>query len=257
MALAAHDAQWARASARRGQELWVYNGVLPRTGTFLIDSDAVSPRLNGWLSAMQGVPESGSTGRAGASDHDRRGHVAVDPYRDAESFHNSDGDWANGDGLLLYPGTQRDAFAEHSLGFDGVVASIRLKNWRRGIEDAGYVQLARVRDARRADAVTSALVPRAFGDARDGAAQSWSHRGMAFFDARRALLDVIVAPATRARALRRGPGRPLGRSAKAVRSASSYRWPAVATAGMAGWFVASLRRRRERSQARACGTRRQ
>jgi hypothetical protein len=250
MALAAHDAQWARASARRGQELWVYNGVLPRTGTFLIDSDAVSPRLNGWLSAMQGVPEWFYW--EGAHWYDRRGRAAVDPYRDAESFHNSDGDWANGDGLLLYPGTQRDAFADHSLGFDGVVASIRLKNWRRGIEDAGYVQLARARDARRADAVTAALVPRAFGDARAGAAQAWSHRGMVFFDARRALLDVIVAPATAPVPATR-PGRP-----PAARGSLGVFVPVAGlAAGMAGWFVASLRRRRERSQARACGNRRQ
>ena len=49
--------------------------------------------------------------------------------------------------MLVYPGRQIDGFAAHSVGMDGVIASIRLKNLRRGIQDAGYLQLARARDA--------------------------------------------------------------------------------------------------------------
>lgn len=247
MALAAHDASWARDAARRGQELWVYNGVLPRTGTFLLDADAISPRANGWLSAMRGVPEWFYW--EGAYWYDRRGRVAVDPYRDAESFHNEDGDWANGDGLLLYPGSQRDAFADHSLGFDGVVASIRLKNWRRGIEDAGYIELARARDATGANAVTAALLPRAFDGARTGTAQAWPHRGAAFFDARRALRDIIVRAPESAPSLRPAPR-------QAIHASPGFVLPvAGGCAGIAGWFVANLRRRRGRSRATASGSR--
>ena len=46
------------------------------------------------------------------------GETPVDPFDEAETFHNDDGDWANGDGVLLYPGTQRDAFEAHSMGFE-------------------------------------------------------------------------------------------------------------------------------------------
>jgi hypothetical protein len=197
MALAAFDAAAANDAARLDRELWVYNGVLPRTGAFLLDVDAVSPRVNGWLAAMLGVP---AWFYWDATHwYDRHGRVPVDPFEDPESLHNDDGDWVNGDGVLLYPGSQRDAFAAHSLGFEGVVASIRLKNWRRGLEDAGYLELARTLDAQRADAVARALVPAAFGEAPDGGAQAWSRRGISFFTARRALLDIIRSGDARSR----------------------------------------------------------
>jgi hypothetical protein len=191
--LSAYDASRARAARDQGKSVWVYNGVLPHAGTFLLDADAVSPRVNGWLAAMfEGIRWFywESTYWDG-----RHGKEPVDPFVEPESLHNADGDWANGDGVLLYPGRQRAPFQEHSLGFDGVVASIRLKNWRRGIEDAGYLQLARARDRVRADAVARALIPAAFDAARAGSAPSWSARGAAFYAARRALLSIALGDA--------------------------------------------------------------
>jgi hypothetical protein len=187
---AAYDAEQARAARAHGTSIWVYNGVLPYTGTFLLDADAVSPRVNGWLSAMYDVPRWfywESTYWYG-----RRGAAPMDPFVEPESLHNSDGDWANGDGVLLYPGQELDRFREHSFGFEGVLPSIRLKNWRRGIEDAGYVRLARARDPARADAVTRSLIPAAFAGATRGGPASWSSRGVTFFEARRELLAIAV-----------------------------------------------------------------
>ena len=178
------------ASDAKRSRAWVYNGVLPYSGTFLLDADAVSPRVNGWLSAMFHVPRWFYW--EATYWYGKRGQAPLDPFAEPESFHNEDGDWANGDGVLLYPGRQIDHFADHSLGFDGVIASIRLKNWRRGIEDAGYLELARAADRERADAIARALIPAAFGAAVPGAAPSWGARGAPFFAARRALLDVVL-----------------------------------------------------------------
>ena len=91
--------------------------------------------------------------------------------------------------MLVYPGKQTDGF---SVGIDGVLPSIRLKNWRRGIEDAGYLQMARKRDAAAADAVARWLVPSAFGEAKSGRPASWGTRGKRFFEARRALLAIAM-----------------------------------------------------------------
>jgi hypothetical protein len=194
MLLAHYDRAQAGLARARGKDVWVYNGVLPRTGTFLLDADAVSPRVNGWLAAMFGIRRwfyweatywYGSHGAA-----------PIDPFFEPETLHNKDGDWANGDGVLVYPGLQNDAFEEHSLGYGGVVPSIRLKNWRRGLQDGAYLQLAREQDSVRADAIARALIPAAFDDARAGKPPSWSGRGNAFFQARRALLAVALrAPA--------------------------------------------------------------
>jgi glycosyl hydrolase family 123 len=187
---AAYEMGRARAAYGLGKSVWVYNGVLPRTGTFLLDADAVSPRVNGWLSAMYDVPrwfywES-------VHWYGQRGAEPLDPFVEPETLRNRDGDWANGDGLLVYPGAQLDRFQEHSFGFEGVFPSIRLKNWRRGIEDAGYVQLARARDPARAGAVTHSLIPSAFGSAVGESPPSWSARGASFFEARRALLEIAL-----------------------------------------------------------------
>jgi hypothetical protein len=189
---AGFDAAQVKAARAQGKESWVYDGVRPRTGTFLVDDDAVSPRVNGWLSAMFRVPR--WVVRDSMHWYAEHGDVPLDPFADAESSSNET-EWANGEGMLLYPGTQRDAFEEHSLGVEGVLPSIRLKNWRRGLEDAGYLQMARDRDPARADAVARWLVPAAFDEAKPGDAPSWGSRGKPFVEARRALLAIILGGA--------------------------------------------------------------
>ncbi len=187
--LEAGDYDAARAARANGKEVWIYNGEMPRTGTFLLDASAVSPRVNGWIGEMSGIPRWmywESTYWYG-----RHGKTPIDPFAEAESFHGDHGDWANGDGVLLYPGRQIDGYAAHSFGVEAVFPSIRLKNWRRGLEDAAYRRLARARDAARADAIAKALVPAAL---RGSGAPSWSAHGQAFFEARRALLDVAMGP---------------------------------------------------------------
>jgi hypothetical protein len=188
--LAHYDRARAERARSRGKDVWVYNGVLPRTGTFLLDDDAISPRVNGWLGAMFGVRRWfywESTYWYGA-----HGRTPIDPFIEPETLINDDGDWADGDGVLVYPGTQRDAFGEHSIGYPGVFPSIRLKNWRRGLQDGAYLELARSRDRRRADAVARALIPAAFDEARRGHPASWSSRGATFFEARRALMAIAL-----------------------------------------------------------------
>jgi hypothetical protein len=181
MLRATFDPAQVAAARSRGKETWVEDGAPPRTGTFRLDDDAVSPRVNGWLGAMYRIPRWFDRDATRWSD---AGGEPVDPF-----------DGGADDGVLLYPGTQRDSFDEHSIGLEGVLPSIRLKNWRRGVEDAGYLRMARERDAARADAVARWLVPTAFGEARSGEAPSWGSRGKPFFEARRALLAIALGRA--------------------------------------------------------------
>ena len=183
----------ARTAAARaiGKEVWVYNGREPFMGTFFTDAPAVEPRVNGWLGAMFDVGRWFVWETTFWDDDNRGGKGSYDPFVTPETFHNQDDDYCMGDGVLVYPGTQIDRFAAHSMGMNGIVASIRLKNWRRGIEDAGYYQMAHAADPARAEAIASALLPRVFSAASVGAPASWSHSGKAFFEARKALLDLI------------------------------------------------------------------
>ncbi len=181
----------ARARAA-GKTLWVYNGRLPQSGGFLSDAGTLSPRANGWLQAQFGIERWFYWESTFWGDKNPGGLGPYDPFATAETFHNRQGDWANGDGVLVYPGRQ-GAFPEHSAGFAGVVPSLRLKQWRRGIQDGGYVRLARAADAARADAVAKRLHPAAFGAAREGRLAPWPARGAAYFEARRELFGLIGA----------------------------------------------------------------
>ena len=104
MLRAAWDHASVDAARAQGKTPWVYGGVLPRTGTFLLDADAVSPRVNGWLSAMAGIPRwvlpQIAAWTATGDDRPR------DPFVDPETAAPGPADaWSNGGGVLVYPGT--------------------------------------------------------------------------------------------------------------------------------------------------------
>jgi hypothetical protein len=65
----------------------------------------------------------------------------------------------NGDGVLFYPGTET-RFPHDSYGVMGPFASLRLKHWRRGIQDVDYLALAAEIDPERTAEIVSGIIPR-------------------------------------------------------------------------------------------------
>ncbi|WP_438009373.1 hypothetical protein WME89_12240 [Sorangium sp. So ce321] len=189
------DSTWARAAREAGKRLWVYNGALPRTGTFMIDAPLTGLMADGWIAASHEVDRWFLWETAFWHDGNRGGRGPVDPFTVAENFHNRDGDACLGDGMLLYPGTQRGAFAARSLGFAGVLPSMRLKSLRRGIQDAGYIALARPASPGAVDAIVKEVIPAALDEALDTSPAAWSSEGAPFFRARAALRALIPADA--------------------------------------------------------------
>jgi hypothetical protein len=185
------DPSTTAAARAMGKEVWVYNGRQPFTGTFLTDAPAIAPRVDGWLPGMLDIARWFFWETTFWYDDNRGGKGAYDPFATAETFHNQDGDFCMGDGVLVYPGKQVDHFTAHSIGMNGVIASIRMKNWRRGIEDAGYYQLAHAASPAKAEALARALLPRVTSAATAGARPSWSESGKPYFDARKALLQLV------------------------------------------------------------------
>ncbi len=188
---ASYDPAKVARARRLGKQVWIYNGALPQTGSFLLDGGALSLVANGWIQARYGIDRWFYWESTFWNDDNRGGQGPVDPFLQAETFHNQHGDHANGDGVLVYPGTQA-AFPAHSLGFAGVVPSIRLKQWRRGIGDAGYFQLARAIDPVRAETIAATLCPLALAEARVGQKPSWPTRGAPYQHARRQLFEIIA-----------------------------------------------------------------
>jgi hypothetical protein len=183
----------ARLAKEAGKWVWVYNGQRPFAGPLMLDVPAVDLRANAWIAARYGVErwfywestywfDDNKGGRGGAS--------GFDPFVVAETFHNGDGDWANGDGILVYPGTQvgMTDFARRT-----VFPSVRLKNVRRGVQDVAYIEAARAVDREEADRIVRRVVPSALAHA--GKRVSWPERGAAWTAARADLLAIVDRPA--------------------------------------------------------------
>jgi hypothetical protein len=66
----------------------------------------------------------------------------------------------NGNGLLVYPGTDV-SHKNNSYGVQGPFASLRLKEWRRGIEDGDYLTIAAQLDPTTTQAIVQKVMPKA------------------------------------------------------------------------------------------------
>ena len=179
----------ARAAGRRA---WIYNGSLPRSGTLMLDADPRGLIANGWIAAVMDIERWFYWETIFWDDDNRGGQGPVDPFTTPEGFHNRDGDAALGDGLLLYPGRQRGPFAARSLGYEGVLPSLRLKQIRRGVEDAGIIALAaRERPGETARIVAQA-VPAALDEAPADRPAAWQSAPLRFAEARAALRTLVT-----------------------------------------------------------------
>ncbi|MBL4635696.1 MAG: DUF4091 domain-containing protein [Kofleriaceae bacterium] len=185
---------YSRVDARRvqetGRKMWVYNGSRPFSGSFAIDDVAISTRVNPWIQYKADIERWFYWDSTYYYDFQgERG--AIDIGREAGNFSNKDGDLLNGDGLLMYPG--RDLlFPDSDLGLDGPVASIRLKNWRRGIEDVEYLVMARAAGFdREVDALLETLLPRTLNETSESSAVSWPEDGRRWQLARRYLFELL------------------------------------------------------------------
>jgi len=182
----------ARAAGRRA---FIYNGILPRTGTLLLDADPSGLVANGWIAAAMAIERWFYWESIFWDDDNHGGHGAIDPFTTAETFHNADGDAALGDGLLLYPGRQVGRFAASSLGVDAVFPSLRLKSIRRGIEDAGLLALAAREQPEETARLVRHALPAALDEADPERRAIWQATPLSFAEARQALRALVTSPA--------------------------------------------------------------
>jgi hypothetical protein len=176
------------ARETRDTWVWAYNGRRPSAGPMMLDVPATDLRANAWIAMRYGVPRWFYWESTFWFDDNRGGRAVergFDPFVVAETFHNADGDHANGDGILVYPGTQGRGMTDY--GVATLFPSVRLKNLRRGIEDAGYIALARVSDPERTAALLRRVIPRALAFAGDRVA--WPERARMVRDCRTVALS--------------------------------------------------------------------
>ncbi len=228
----------ARKAHAAGKRTFVYNGVRPYSGSFMIDDVAISPRVNPWIQYRYGIERWFFWEATYYRDNQgKRG--PIDVLGRPDHFSNRDGDLGNGDGLLIYPG--RDLlFPASDLGVDRPLPSFRLLNWRRGIQDVEYLALARSRGLDRfVDELLAGMIPAALADETDDARPvAWSEDGEDWLLARTLVAEALTtgaAPEIPAR-LRRKPPTASNR-ARAV-------WLAVAAVGALAGLAIAIRARR-------------
>ena len=154
---------------KEGKKLWAYNGNRPATGSFMIEDEGVALRMLGWTQYKHNIPRWyywSSTSYKSAS----RSNYETNVFEQAQTFGRKNdtlhpkfgetgSEYSNGDGVLLYPGTDTH-FPKDNFGLSGPIASLRLKLWRRGIQDADYLTLATQKDPKAVAALVQKMIPK-------------------------------------------------------------------------------------------------
>lgn len=149
-----------------------YNGARPWSGTLATDDDGVAPRVIEWMQYKKKFDHyfywQGTNWLDGNNDATEN-----DLFHDAMTFGfdlivstivgRTSFNYNNGDGVLLYPGTDT-VYTADSYGIDVPIPSWRLKMLRRGINDFTYLTLAAQYDARAVDSIVQRIIPKVLWD---------------------------------------------------------------------------------------------
>lgn len=152
-----------------GRQLWQYNGTRPASGSFLLEDDGVALRMLPWAAHKLHIDRwfywestyyKDFQAGGGRQTNVFRSAVTYGDDREAHPVFGRVGyNRANGDGVLVYPGTDA-VYPAESYNVEGPFASLRLKSWRRGVQDVDYLKLAEGIDPAAARRIVMALVPR-------------------------------------------------------------------------------------------------
>lgn len=167
--------QWQDAAERyqadSDKRLYLYNSSRPATGSFAIEDEGTSLRQLGWAQFKIGVDRWfywEGTYYQNFQCYGDETEASTNVFRRAQTYGcyeewdpslgETGWNYLNGDGVLFYPGTDL-RFPEDSYGVPGPFASLRLKDWRRGIQDADYLALAMDIDPERTSSLVQEMVP--------------------------------------------------------------------------------------------------
>jgi hypothetical protein len=157
----AADAVVAAEPTRR---LFSYNGQRPGAGSIATEDDGVALREQPWGQYKKKL-DRWFWWEATYYNDNQAGLGTVDLFTSANTFGAASSDssygttgGANGNGVLFYPGTDT-MFTSSSYGIAGPIASLRLKHWRRGLEDVDYLTLAAAIDPSTVSALVAKMVP--------------------------------------------------------------------------------------------------
>jgi len=182
-----------------GKEFWMYNTPRPGAGAFATEVDGTDLREKPWGQYKKGVARWFFWEGTYYNDY-QNGRGNYDVWNNADTFgpanptqdtYNGLNPVCNGNGVLLYPGTDA-IFPASSYGIPGPIASLRLKHWRRGIQDIDYVTMAYAINPTAVTNLVQQMVPQALWELSGAnAGPSWSSNPDDWEATRLALAHII------------------------------------------------------------------
>ena len=177
----------------KGGDYWFYNGKRPRTGSLIMEAPAVDMRVNCWILYKYGINEwfIWESTHWQHNHQGPKGHLHQNVYESPLTFINEDMEFANGDGVLFYPG-KMPFYPSQDRGLNQLFPSIRLKNIRRGQQDVCLMWMAEQKAGRQKvlDLINKVL-PKAMSEVPETEGVPWSEKGRDFDAVREALIGLL------------------------------------------------------------------
>ena len=215
---AAIPSQWQPLADGYSQDsrkrFFMYNGHRPGSGSFAIEDDGVALRELAWGQYKKKINRWFYWHSTYYNNY-QGGRRESPVFQNAQTFGYSTKtdtvlgqtgwNYGNGDGILFYPGTDQ-VYPADSYGVDGPFASLRLKYWRRGIQDVDYLTLAAAIYPQAVERIVNQVVPKVLWEygvtnPRDPSYIrtdiSWSTDPDVWEKARAELAQIIVGKASR------------------------------------------------------------
>lgn len=171
----AADTEYLRQRIEAGEKAWFYHSGHPSVGAHSINASGIEMRTWGVIGARYGLQGQFMWAiNLGSNDF---------PFRDPQFTEEEN---RAGNGVLVYPGNQLD-----KIGYEksaGPVPSMRLKSWRRGLQDAELYFLAVEKSPVAADSLIKRQMPRALTEGQGEA--SWSSDSADWINFHRQLLEL-------------------------------------------------------------------
>lgn len=164
---------------KTGGEHWFYNGNRPRYGSVIVEGTAVDFRVNSWILYKYGI-NTWFIWNGTHWQHNGQGpkrHLHQNIFQNPLTFINDLMEYGNGDGIVFYPG-RMPFYPEEDRGLNRLLPSIRLKNIRRGQQDAEIMWMAEKKLGReKVMSTISKIVPKALSEVSMKDPVFWSQRG--------------------------------------------------------------------------------
>lgn len=178
-----------------GGDFSFYNGYRPRYGSVILEAAAVDFRINSWILYKHAITHhfiwEGTHWKHNFQGP--KGNLHQNVFKNPNTFTEyGQYNYGNGDGIIFYPG-RMPFYPEEDRGLNCLIPSIRLKNIRRGQQDAILLKMAEEKtDKAQVLKIVNKIVPRALSEVERNEPVPWSQNGDDYEKAREKLLEIII-----------------------------------------------------------------